>query len=758
MTTLTWAEYPRLKRFRDWAHRVSLTRKLALTLTIASVAAGVVTVVSMSGTWSDQGRPDTDVVVGLLTLDVTLLLMLGAVVATRVVNMWLERREGRVGSGLHSRMVVIFALVSAAPAIMVAVFAAVFLNLGVQTWFNDQVRTAIEESNAVAQAYLYEHQQNIRAVALDMANDLNRDAPTLARNPRLLTQAISTLAGLRSLPEAVVMDSTGRVLARSGLSLSLEFGNIPSEMFARAGLGEIVVLTSSDDDRVRALVALNRYVDAFLLVGRFVEASVLEHIDKTQAAVQQYKRLEQQQGGFQITFVLMFAVVALLLLMAAVWIGMTYASQIVQPIQNLILASERVRDGHYDVRVDETETDDELETLSRAFNRMTGQIGHQQNGLMEANRELDERRKFTEIVLAGVSAGVIGLDRNGNINLPNRSASDLLGVDLGSVKGQPLRAVVPEMTELFDQVRGEPGRVHQGGISLTRQGVTRNLLASAACERIDGAAIGYVVTFDDVTDLLSAQRKAAWADVARRIAHEIKNPLTPIQLSAERLKRKYLDEITTDPETFVTCIDTIVRQVEDIGRMVGEFSSFARMPRPVMKQHDIVDICRKALFLERNRQPEIEFKDSLPDALDPLLCDGQLVNQALTNVIKNASESIEGRLDKSGGVGEKGLVAISIDQSIQDNCRELHIVVEDNGLGLPKDKGNLTEPYVTTRAKGTGLGLAIVKKIMEDHGGQLILENRDGGQISGARVSLVFRMRLSDDDRQDAKKTGTING
>lgn len=736
------SRYPFLDHLSAWSERVRLARKAALALTALSVIAGVMTAASMSGTWSEQGRPDPDVVVKLLYLDIILFLSLAAFVAWRVVALFVERRRRQAGSGLLSRMVTLFSLVAVTPAIIVAVFAAIFLNLGIQTWFSDRVQTAIKESNAVAMAYLAESQKSIRADALSMANDLNREAPNLARNQALFNRALTNLAAVRSLSEAVVMDSNGRIVARSGLSLSLEFGLIPRENFEAADTGQIVTVITDGDDRVRALLKLNRFVDTFLLVGRFVEPSVLEHIDKTAGAVRQYKLLEERQGNIQITFVIMFGVVALLLLTAAVWVGIAYASRMVEPIQNLIAASEGVRKGDLSVRVDEEETDDELETLSRAFNKMADQIEVQQDGLMEANRELDERHRFTEIVLEGVSAGVIGLDEYGRINLPNRSASVLLGTNLSSVIGRHLKEVVPEMGDLITEVITDPERAQQGGVSLVRSGKQKNLLVTAACERIGGKVVGYVVTFDDVTDLLSAQRKAAWSDVARRIAHEIKNPLTPIQLSAERLKRKYLSQITEAPETFITCTDTIIRQVEEIGRMVNEFSSFARMPQAVFKEEDIAAICRQTVFLERNRHPDVHFEEDYSIESGRILsCDSQLVAQALTNILKNASESVEARLAQKTDVS--GEIYFSLFEEAEGGVR---ITVEDNGIGLPVDKiSQLTEPYVTTRTKGTGLGLAIVKKIMEDHGGDLILENKDDG---GAKISMIFR----DHDSSETKK------
>ena len=595
------------------------------------------------------------------------------------------------------------------------------------------MRTAIEESSAVAIAYLHEHQQSIRADAAAVAIDLNRNAAALVRSQEQFNEFLTAQASLRSLPEAIVVDSGGRVIARTGLSLSLSFNLFPSSALKLANQGEIVVITYQQDDRVRAMVRLNRMVDAYLLVGRFVDSRVLERTERVERAVSDYKRLEKRRGDIQITFVMIFVVVALLLLLVSIWLGLTLATQLARPISNLIGAAERVREGDLGVRVDITDATDEIGALSRGFNRMTSQLQSQQQGLLEANIQLDERRRFTETVLTGVSAGVIGLDGEGRINLPNLSASELLETNLDEAVGKHLGDVVPEMANLPGGAAKSPNRMYQATIKLSRQGNTRTLVVNMAAERHQDSITGFVLTFDDVTELVSAQRTAAWADVARRIAHEIKNPLTPIQLSAERLKRRYLKEIKNDPETFSACTETIIRQVEDIGRMVDEFSSFARMPHAVLTPENLCDLCSQAVFLERNRHHDINFEIDLPDKPVYMRCDGRQVPQALTNLLKNAAESVVGR---TGDNLPKGHISLALKEEIEDGRRLVLVVVEDNGRGLPREnRDRLLEPYVTTRTKGTGLGLAIVKKIMEDHNGDLLLGDREGG---GARVSLIF--------------------
>jgi two-component system, NtrC family, nitrogen regulation sensor histidine kinase NtrY len=714
---------------RGWTGGIGVWRKLAIALAAAALASGIATYLALTGAPPFGPRPT--LVLSLLNLDLVLLLALAAVVAKRLFEVRAERRRNLAGSRLQVRLVGLFSLIAVLPTIIVAVFSYLFFSFGVEAWFSDKVRTAISESVAVADAYVREHQQAIRADALAMAADLDRSAATLAINPQYLAPALTAQAAIRSLTEAAVVDRRGQMVARTGLAFALGFEDVSQGALRRANQGEVVIMTNDQDERVRALVRLGEFSDLYLYVGRFIEPRVLAHRDEVHLAAAQYERLEGQRSGFQITFAVIYILVALLFLAAAISIGVHFAAKLGDPISRLMGAAERIRAGDLTARVPEGEKDDELVSLSRAFNRMTYQIQSQQLELMEANRQLDDRRRFTETVLSGVSAGVIGLDRDGRINLPNRSASGLLGVDLDLSIGEDLAEVAPEMTDLLNAAARRPDRRAQGQVQLASNNSTRTLLVRIAAEQDESGISGFVVTFDDITELLSAQRKAAWADIARRIAHEIKNPLTPIQLSAERLRRKYLKDIKKDPETFRICTDTIVRHVEDIGRLVDEFSSFARMPAPVLKPEDLTTIVEQAVFLQRTAHPEMAFETSFASRPTTLRCDARLVSQALINIVKNAIESIEGRIVE-GHPSPAGWVSVAVGESEG----RVSVVVEDNGKGLPQhDRERLTEPYVTTRAKGTGLGLAIVKKIMEDHEGELVLEDREAG---GARVTLVF--------------------
>ncbi|TAD91923.1 MAG: PAS domain-containing sensor histidine kinase [Alphaproteobacteria bacterium] len=738
------------RRLLGWVRTLGLARKLSVMLLIGALGSAIATYAAFIGL--PPFGPDPAVVLWLLNLNLVLVLMLALVIARRFVEVWTERRRGQAGSRLQARLVVVFGVVAAAPAVIVAVFSALFMNYGLQGWFSERVRSAVTTSQEVALAYLSEHQQAIRGQILAMAQDLNREAPLLLTNAAQFQQLLQAQAAFRGLSEAIVIDGNGREVVRAGFVIGLAVDRMLPFALERARNGEVALIVSDSDDRVRAAVRLAAFSDVYLVVGRFVDPRAVQFLEQNQAAVETYLSLEGRRSEIQITFTLMFAVLALVLLLAAIWFGLMWATRLVRPISALMSASERVRAGDLAARVGESTDGDEIAQLSRAFNRMTEQLQAQRQALIQANQELDHRSRFTEAVLAGVSAGVIGLDRDGRINLPNRSASELLGEDLGEAVGQPLDVVVPEMGALLEQAHRRPDRVVEGQVRLVREKKARTLLVRIAADQALDAVpepdtvledpSGFVVTFDDVTELLQAQRTAAWADVARRIAHEIKNPLTPIQLSAERLKRKYLKEIQSDPETFIECTSTIVRQVGDIGRMVDEFSAFARMPAPVMKEENLATLVREAVSLQRGADLGVTFTVEVPEAPVRLRCDARQVRQALTNLLQNALDAIDGRNEPNPPPGH-------VTVRVVDSGRTLALDVLDNGKGLPEgERDRLVEPYVTTRAKGTGLGLAIVKKIMEDHQGEVVLDDAPGG---GARVRLIFTRADEQEPAEQAK-------
>ncbi len=713
----------RLQRFID----VLLGKLVTLALAAVALVLGIATFSLLAGGVPLGLRPN--LAFALVLANAAVLLLLAVVLAGRVTRVLVDRRRGSAGSRLHVRLVLLYSGVAVVPAIVVAVFATAFFDLGIQAWFNDRVQTALEESLQTAQGYLDEHRNTIRADALAMANDLGQAGHILGDDPDRFVRLLATQAALRGLTEAVVYEPvTGQVIVAAGPMAGLADEAPPSWATDTARRGEVVVMDAGGGTRVRAVVQINTTPALMLMIDRPVDPEILDHMGRVQKAVAEYDRLTQNRSGLQITFVLIFAVVTMLVLAAAILIGLVLANQIARPIGALILAAERVRAGDLSVRVPEATTADEIAGLSRAFNRMTGQLAAQRSELMDAYRQIDERRRFTETVLSGVSAGVIGLDEAGAIELPNRAASELLGEDLMGAIGRPLADAAPEFAALAAAAAAAPERAHTAEVEIGPPTRRRTLLVRIGAERAAGHTSGFVVTFDDITELQSAQRKAAWADVARRIAHEIKNPLTPIQLAAERLKRRFTREITSDPDTFALCADTIVRHVADIGRMVDEFSAFARMPQPVIRPEDIGRIVREALVLQRQAHPEITWETALPDRGPVAPCDRRLLGQALTNLLQNAADAIAMGPRVSGA---------HVWIAVQTEADQVRISVADDGIGLPAgDRARLAEPYVTHKPKGTGLGLAIVKKIMEDHGGTLSLDDRAGGQGTEAILAL----------------------
>jgi len=756
-----------LRLLGKWTTSTSVGRRFSVGLMITAALAGAATFFAITNV--PRFGITQQMVLALIVIDLALVLMLGVTITWVLVRLWTQRRAGSVGARLHIKLVSLFALVAVVPAIIVVVLAAVMFNTQVKAWFNERVRTAVENSVVVADAYLAEHKRAISTDAAAMAEDLSRSWPRFVADLPSVERTVEIQAALRSLPEAIVFDSAGQILARAGLTVSLELDRPPTSAIQQAGRGDIVILTNEAGDRVRALIGLNINPPVYLYVGRFVDANVLQHVERTRQAAQSYAETESQRTLFVLQFATIFVIVTLLLLLIAVGVGLGFANQMTRPIARLVRGAELVRSGNLGVRIEGDEGSDEFGMLTRAFNRMTRQLDEQRSELIEANRQLEDRRRFTEAVLAGVSAGVIGLDREGRINLPNRSATALLGAEIGELAGRLLADIVPEMAPSIERAISTPYSLVEDDVSLNTGGESRTLHVRIASERDSkDQVIGFVVTFDDMTELLSAQRKAAWSDVARRIAHEIKNPLTPIQLSAERLKRKYANEITSDRETFEACTDTIVRQVTDIGRMVDEFSAFARMPNPVFANANLVAICRHAVVLQQSAHPDIKIETRFPSYALSVACDGGLLTQALTNLLRNAIEAIEGRTAPADGEEmPDGAISVLL-EAVGD---EVQITVEDNGRGLPEtQRDRLTEPYITTRAKGTGLGLAIVKRIMEQHDGHLRLDDRPetpmdtAGRPSnsrGARVSLVLPIRSEStepDNDQASASAALVDG
>ncbi len=708
-----------------WARKLGLGPKSSFVVAMLSIAAGLATYGSLTGA-------DPQITRYLVIIDLVMIILLVTIVMQRLIRMWRRQKMGKAGSNMHRRVVRLFMLIAVAPAVMVAIFSALFFNIYFQKHFSEPVNIAVSESLAVADSYIKEHIQNIRADILGMAADINRVPVGVLQKPDIFSRFLTEQVAARNLSEAIVIDGTKRIIAQSNLSFAVEFDQIPGELFEKARGSEVIILANEDTDRVRALVRIDRMLDGYLFVSRYIDPRVLEHMERTRKATRDYNQLKEEGFGIQLQFAVVFIMISVMVVLASIWFALVISSRLVSPIEGLVNAAERVRDGDLEAKVDERTAYDEMALLSRAFNRMTGELLSQREELEATNSQLDDRRRFTETVLSGVTAGVVGLNRHGVITLPNRTAGKLLGLEPTDMIGQTLVKIVPQLEELLNSVIERPYKIAQSQIHIQGAETQHHLLVRIAAQLSSNGIDGYVVTLDEITELVSAQRMAAWGDIARRIAHEIKNPLTPIQLAAERIKRKYAKEITSDLETFNKCTDTIIRQVGDIGQMVDEFSSFARMPAPEFRPEQLSTILEEAVFLQKVGHPDIEYV--LDDTFSDSLCqlDTPQVTRVFTNLLQNAADSIQGR---EGNPDE--LEAGKINCSMRETENQLIVDIIDNGRGLPdENRARLTEPYVTHREKGTGLGLAIVNKIMEEHGGTLTLMDADEGP--GAKVQISF--------------------
>ncbi|WP_309645231.1 PAS domain-containing sensor histidine kinase [Phenylobacterium sp.] len=687
---------------------------------LAAILTAVAILLAASPPETGPLAPASKNILAILGFNLVLILALAGQVGVRLAAL-LRARSEDAGARLHLRFVTLFALAAVAPAVVVALFYGVLVNRGVENWFSQRVQTVMANSATVARSYVEDQQRYVGDHVSLMAVDLNRAAPALQASPVTFSHFLAYQASYHAFPAAYLIDGQGRILARAEAVDAPRFVTPPASSFAAADEGDIFVTT----DLTRALYKLSAYPDGYLYVTRPAQKGIVDHLREADRSLAAYREAAESRARIQTVFALSYMETAMLVLVGAVWLGLGAANAISAPVGRLVQAAGRVAGGDLSARVDATNDPEEIAVLSRAFNSMTHDLQAQQAALKRAGDEAEQRRLFIETVLAEVSAGVIGLDAQGRISAANRQATALLDLGGGQVHGRRLTEVAPEFAMIAENAL-KAGEAEEE-VDIARDRETRRLRVRAS--RSEG---GLVLTFDDITRLVSAQRNAAWRDVARRIAHEIKNPLTPIQLSAERLRRKFRGGVAPeDLEVFDRCTDTIVRQVDGIGRMVDEFSSFARMPAPKFAEQDAVELLRAAVFAQRVASPDIDVEMIEPAPAVSLLADGRMLTQALTNLLKNAAEAVSARMAATRDAPGR------ITAELVSNEQGVEIVVEDNGVGLPdKDRDRLTEPYVTTREKGTGLGLAIVKRILEDHGGELLLTDARGGQ--GARAVLKF--------------------
>ena len=700
----------------------------AASLAVLAILAGAATYAWLAGL-VPAAFVTTGWMTGLLLADLVIATALVVVLAVRLTQLWLDRRRGAAGSRLHMRLVLVCSIFTITPTLIVSIILSLLL-VNLTDFVVKPAQASYEAARAIGEPVRRARENEILRDISSISAPLQEQGFDALRDKEAASKLLGRLIEERpALIEADVVDADKGLIARAVAAGAKPIANpVPSAQYLWQSVnhgGPIQLESQQGAYFVMQLFVGEPY---FLVTGHAVDLKVVDYIKSIELAGKFYAQIGQAMQRGQLIVFLVCGAIALLMLLAAVWLAILFATKLTEPIGGLMAAAEQMRGGNLAVRVEEGPPNDELGQLARSFNRMANQIEQQRGELVDANRELDTRRRLTDAVLAGVSAGVLSVDGAGIITRSNRSALELLALPEDGVVDRQLTALMPELASLAVQAAERPDRVTQGQVEILQRGARRTLLV-----RISTSSAGSVVTFDDVTDLMSAQRMAAWGDVARRIAHEIKNPLTPIQLSAERLKRRYLKQIKEDPDTFSTCTDTIIRQVGDIGRMVDEFSSFARMPRPTVQLEDAKELCQQALFLQRSGNIDVRYKSNLPDHPVSLVCDRRQISQVLTNILKNAAEAIEGRGPAAGQPLPPGEVALTL----REDGNVVSIIVEDNGKGLPKEgRERLTEPYMTTRSKGTGLGLAIVKKIMEDHGGDLVLDDREGG---GASISLVFR-------------------
>ena len=701
-------------------------------------------------------QPTNLVVVSLLLTDVVLLVAMLIVVLLQLSEIWRARMQQVAGARLHLRIVWWFSLVAVAPALLLALFSTASLNRGLDTFFSWGTENIITNSLKVANSYLQEHGEVIRSDILAMANDMDERAGLYRIDPDTFQTELFQQAQLRNLPGAYLIDSKGGLL--SNPPVSLKYAPPPNALLQAANSGDVVIVPPHDRlNQVGALQKLKSLPDAYLYVVREVNGAVIEQVRLAEQHAAQFNLMKERRAATVIAYGVLHFQLALTLLLSAIWAGMWFANMLVSPIRRLISAAQLISQGKLDTQVPYKLAEGDLAHLAITFNTMTGELKKQRDDLVNANGQLSERGRFIEAVLSGVTAGVIGLDSTGRITLANRSALHLLGRSEEQLSGRAFADVFPEMAHVLDKALTQTKRDRsQEQVDLEIAGAERHFIVQVTREHAGDRDYGFVVTIDDITGLVTAQRTSAWADVARRIAHEIKNPLTPIQLSAERLRRKYGPTITTDRDIFDRCTDTIIRQVGDIGRIVDEFSSFARMTKALMEPQDAREIVAQAVDLFQLGSSDIDFKLNAGGGPVPIFCDRRLLSQAITNLIKNATEAIQAVKDQPGGEpGFRG--EIEADVAMQDGAVVISII--DNGCGLPKkDRNRLVEPYMTTRAKGTGIGLAVVHRVTEQHSGTLLLEDAPltAHRRHGAAVRMVLPVLTPVADTSESKETEAL--
>ncbi|WP_420797357.1 ATP-binding protein [Aminobacter anthyllidis] len=680
--------------------------------------------------------PDSTTTLALIGINAVFVLILVGLIAFEIQRIAMARKRGKAASRLHVRIVTMFALVAALPALLVAIVASITLDIGLDRWFQIRTTTIVNSSLSIAEAYVQENARNLQSTTLSMANDLDNNRTLYGLDRSGFLDFMGRQAQLRALAHAALIRADGSFVMSAKTGADFAMPEPPAVAVQTAADGKPVLIEPKTRNIVGAIIKLREIDGLYLYTIRLVDPEVIKARQIVTANTEEYRDLGANRRTTQIAFALLYLGLTLIVVLSAIWTGIAVADRIVRPIRQLIGAADEVATGNLDVSVPVRQSDGDVGALSDTFNNMLLELKSQRNEILTAKDVIDERRRFSEAVLSGVTAGVIGVDPYGSITIVNPSAEAMLAISASESLGQNLSILLPHVGRVFEIGRKSGRAVYREQVTFYRTGAERTFNVQVTVEEGE-SEVGdksYVVTIDDITDLVTAQRTSAWADVARRIAHEIKNPLTPIQLSAERIRRRYGKVITEDREVFDQCTETIIRQVGDIGRMVDEFSAFARMPKPEMKVIDIREPLREASFLVEVSRADIAFEREITPGPLKGTFDSRLMAQAFGNVIKNAAEAIEAAERQTG---ESGVIKLRA----RRDGNSIRIDVIDNGKGLPREnRQRLLEPYMTTREKGTGLGLAIVKKIVEDHGGRLELHDAPadfhGGR--GAMISMIL--------------------
>lgn len=740
---MTNGEVQSLKMTPMGGTRRFIARLLFVVLALMTATASFVVLLGLTPI-----RPE-EIVFDAVLINLFFVICMLLIIFVEFYRLFQARRKGKAAARLHIRIVGLFSIVAIVPAILVAIIASITLDIGLDRWFSLRTKAIVNSSLDVATAYELENAVVLNGLVLSMAHDLDSSRSLYILDRRGFEDLFNRQTRGRGLKGAMLVTAVGRQVLQSDMDDGFIMPPIPDGTISDADDGLPALIRSGRTNLVGAVLKLRNISNIYLYAVRELDAEVIKARRLMEAANAEYNNLEEGRSTIQIAFGVLFIGFALILLLSAIWMAIAVADRLVRPIRRLITASDEVATGDLNISVPVHSSDGDVGSLTKTFNHMISQMKTQRDEIIETRDQSDERRRFTEAVLSGVSAGVIGIDADRIITIANKQAFDILGKREAQVIGQKIEDIAPGFGAIFLESGLRDRNEYRSQVTMTTGGKEHNLDVKVTREETNDGHESFVVTVDDITDLVIAQRSSAWSDVARRIAHEIKNPLTPIQLSAERIKRRFGKHIPDDgKQVFDQCTETIIRQVGDIGRMVNEFSSFARMPKAVKTKQDLRDILKDAVFGLEVSRADIVFEQDLPDV--PLIgdFDARMLGQAFGNLIKNATEAIDAVPDHSTKKSKK----IKVHAYGADNGLDYVIDIIDNGNGLPKEnRHRLLEPYMTMRDKGTGLGLPIVKKIAEDHEGRLELHDapKEFDAISGAMFRVILSKHARDGQNQD---------